>query len=74
MSFLISGGTTRFRLHPPKSKTRGPRGIVGKHDKQAIRKKALDHAHTFDFAATKEKKQSIFAGVKRFFNKARGNR
>ena len=78
MSFNMMGSTgqVRHRLHPPKSETRGPRGIVGKHAKNKYKKTILDATRTFDFAKTRESKGSVFTRalgkVKSIF--ARGNR
>ena len=62
MSFSMQGsrGKVRHRLRPPKSETRGPRGVVGKHAKNTYRKTILDATRAFDFAKTRESKGGVF--------------
>jgi hypothetical protein len=50
------------------------RGVVGKREKNAEKKQELDRKRTFQFEETQQSKRSVFAGIKRFFTKARGNR
>ena len=76
MAFSMDGtrGTIRHRIHPKNAEVRGPRGVVGKHDKQATRKKFLDRTRGFQFEGHAKAKPGLLAGIRRIFTKARGNR